>query len=74
MLEICKEIAKDNKLGVEQKGALANLKIIANNTNNELSPKTMGLRSHTASTPSIDKVKLEWDNISSIIIYMLNKL
>lgn len=68
------EIEKDTTLTKQQKSALTALKRIQSSTTNAFSPKVLGANAHGAFYPQPTELKAEWDNISEIILYMLNKI
>ncbi|MCK0545827.1 ParB N-terminal domain-containing protein [Pseudomonas syringae pv. aptata] len=57
-----------------QKKALGALARVASNTMNVLSPKTLGAFAHGGHYPEPRSIKIEWDNIADIILFMLNTL
>lgn len=57
-----------------QKKALGALARVASNTMNVLSPKTLGAFAHGGHYPEPSSIKIEWDNIADIILFMLNAL
>lgn len=67
-------IEKDTTLTKLQKNALAALRRIQSSTTNVLSPKVLGASAHGAYYLQPSELKTEWDNISEIVLYMLNKI
>jgi hypothetical protein len=72
--KIIEIIEKDKLLTKHQHNALAALRKIQSSTNNVLSPKVLGANVHGAFYPQPSELKTEWDNISEIVLYMLNKI
>jgi hypothetical protein len=67
-------IEKDPSLTKKQKNALAGLKRVGNSTSNIFNPKALGANAHGAHYPRATELKSEWDNISEIVSYMLDKI
>ena len=66
---------KDNEnLVPEEKAALDALKRVSSDDTNVLSPKSLGANAHLARIPAAMDLKREWDNIESIVQFMLNKI
>jgi len=66
-------IESDESLVKAQKNALAALRRVLS-TGHILSPKTLGANAHGGFYPTASDIKKEWDNISEIVQYMLNKI
>lgn len=71
---VIKLIEKDATLTKLQNNALAALRRIQSSTTNVLSPKVLGASAHGAYYLQPSELKTEWDNISEIVLYMLNKI
>lgn len=67
-------LASAGQLNKGQKSALGALKRVASNENNLLSPKTLGAFAHLGHYPEPRSIKIEWDNVSEIVLYMLNEI
>lgn len=67
-------ISADKALTKTQLNALAALRKISSSMTNVLSPKSLGANAHGAYYPQASELKVEWDNISEIILYMLQKI
>ncbi|MGZ4160849.1 MAG: hypothetical protein ACXWAT_01985 [Methylobacter sp.] len=68
-------IEKDqNNLSKNESNALGALKRVQSNEKNVFSFKTLGAYAHAGFYPNARELKLEWDNISEILIYMLKKI
>lgn len=57
-----------------EKKALEALKRVKTETTNPLSPKTLGANAHAGFYPDPTALKVHWDNISHILLFMLNKI
>ncbi|ULH11547.1 hypothetical protein MF265_01755 [Serratia marcescens] len=57
-----------------EKKALEALKRVKTDTTNPLSPKTLGANAHAGFYPDPTALKVHWDNISYILLFMLNKI
>lgn len=71
---ISKIIEADQTLTKSQKNALSALRKIGQSTANVFNPKVLGANAHGAYYPLPTELKTEWDNISEIISYMLDKI
>lgn len=71
--KITKIIEQDDQLTKLEKNALAALSRIQSH-GHILSPKTLGANAHGGYYPTANDLKKEWDNISEIVSYMLNKI
>ena len=67
-------IAKDQNLLKAEKDALGALRNVASNKNNVLSPQILGANAHAVYYPDSRQLKREFDNISMIIQYMLQRI
>lgn len=74
IINVISIIEKDTGLSKLQRNSLAALKKLQSSTTNVLSPKVLGANAHGAYYPQPSELKTEWDNISEIILYMLNKI
>ena len=67
-------IQEDSQLSKTEKNALAGLRRLGSDSTNALSPSTLGINAHAALYPDARQLKREFDNIASIINYMIKKL
>ena len=74
MNKIIPHIEQDKNLTKSERQALGALKRVQANENNVLSPKTLGANAHASHYPNSKELKREWDNIASIIEYMLKRI
>ncbi|EPW1514252.1 hypothetical protein ACVVJ5_003151 [Salmonella enterica subsp. diarizonae serovar 48:r:z] len=75
MEKIINKMEEDkNSLTKNQKKALEALKRVKTDTTNPLSPKTLGANAHAGFYPNPTALKVHWDNISHILLFMLNKI
>lgn len=74
MNKIITHIEQDKSLTKSERQALGALKRVQANENNVLSPKTLGANAHASHYPNSKELKREWDNIASIIEYMLKRI
>ncbi|MEH5526317.1 hypothetical protein PO604_24175 [Raoultella planticola] len=75
MEKIIRKIEEDKKqLNKNEKKALEALKRVQTDTTNPLSPKTLGANAHGGFYPDPTALKVHWDNISHILLFMLNKI
>ncbi|GLU40070.1 hypothetical protein [Pseudomonas sp. NBRC 100443] len=68
------ELKNSGQLDRAQKKALGALNRVASNDMNVLSPKTLGAFAHGGHYPDPRSIKIEWDNISEIILFLLRDL
>ena len=61
-------------LSKDEKRALVALNSIKSNVHSPLSPKTLGANAHLAMYPKASELKIEWDNIDSIVAYFAEKM
>ncbi len=73
MEKVLKIIEEDTDLSKKELNSLASLRKVQSNTDNILNPKSLGANAHGSIYPSARELKREWDNIVSIIEYMLRK-
>lgn len=75
MEKIINKIEEDkSSLTKNEKKALEALKRVKTDTTNPLSPKTLGANAHAGFYPDPTALKVHWDNISHILLFMLNKI
>ncbi|WP_181458320.1 MULTISPECIES: hypothetical protein [Lonsdalea] len=75
MEKIINKIEEDkSNLTKNEKKALEALKRVKTDTTNPLSPKTLGANAHAGFYPDPTALKVHWDNISHILLFMLNKI
>jgi hypothetical protein len=67
-------IEPDSSLTKSEKGALAALRALSSNKSHALSPHTLGAHAHATYYPDAIQLRREFDNISPIIEYMLNRI
>ncbi|MGD8174809.1 hypothetical protein [Marinimicrobium sp. ARAG 43.8] len=58
----------------EQHKALGALRRVNSNENHVFSPKTLGAFAHASHTPDSRQLKREWDNVSAIVEFMVDKV
>ncbi|WJQ53450.1 hypothetical protein, partial [Pseudomonas aeruginosa] len=68
------ELKNSGQLERAQKKALGALGRVASNDMNVLSPRTLGAFAHGGHYPEPRSIKIEWDNISEIILFLLQDL
>ncbi|MEW3821367.1 hypothetical protein [Pseudomonas aeruginosa] len=68
------ELKSSGQLERAQKKALGALGRVASNDMNVLSPRTLGAFAHGGHYPEPRSIKIEWDNISEIILFLLQDL
>ncbi|ELO0596780.1 hypothetical protein QY625_005176 [Salmonella enterica] len=71
---ITKIESEKSSLTKHEKKALEALKRVKTDTTNPLSPKTLGANAHAGFYPDPTALKVHWDNISHILLFMLNKI
>ena len=74
MSAVAKNIEENEDLVSDEKAALEALKRVSSDERNVLSPKSLGANAHLARIPAAMDLKREWDNIESIVQFMLNKI
>jgi hypothetical protein len=67
-------IDADQNLTKLQRNSLAALRMVGSSKGNVFNPKALGANAHGAYYPKATELKAEWDNISLIVSYMLNKI
>ncbi|HFW4212126.1 TPA: hypothetical protein ACIBOM_005317, partial [Salmonella enterica subsp. enterica serovar Reading] len=68
---ITKIESEKSSLTKHEKKALEALKRVKTDTTNPLSPKTLGANAHAGFYPDPTALKVHWDNISHILLFML---
>jgi len=71
VIELIKE---DQELTKTEQDALGALRVVASSQSNVLSPKILGANAHAAYYPDSRQLKREFDNISTIVQYMLQRI
>lgn len=74
VLEAIKLIERDPKLIKQEKDALGALRAVASNKNYAFSPQTLGAHAHASYYPDAIQLRREFDNISAIVKYMLERI
>ena len=74
MSAVTKDIENEESLDSDERAALNSLKRVSSDNANVLSPKSLGANAHLARIPAAADLKREWDNIESIVQFMLNKI
>ena len=74
MSAVIREIENKDTLDSKERAAFESLKSVNSNVEKVFSPKSLGANAHLARIPTATDLKRDWDNIESIVQYMLNQI